>query len=110
MNAYIDSISIFGDRPIIQEHAYATDNNNDIWIVAVLAAAESPLSHCIQQPGEQIGKYKALTLKMLSCCIHESRAYPDSTSVKIFWNNVRQCHPNFRKNGEISFVSLKNHG
>jgi len=69
--------------------------------LAVLAEAELwdwPLLYRIQGSGEQGGKYKALTAKLLACCIRESRAFPDSILVERFWHNIINCHSGFRTN------------
>jgi hypothetical protein len=79
----------------------------DIHAVTVLAAAESwnwPILQHIQQSGEQGVKFKALTPKLLSCFILESRAYRDSQIVDRFWLNFQMGHTNFQTNSEITLV------
>jgi hypothetical protein len=78
----------------------------DSHALAVLTAVESwdwPILLETQQSCGQLeaGKYRALTMKFLSCCIRESGAYPDSTLLETFWKNVRECHTGFRTNSEI---------
>jgi hypothetical protein len=71
--------------------------------LAVLAEAESwdwPHLYRKQESGEQGGKYRALTTKLLACCIRESRAFPNSMFVERFWYNVGRCDHGFRTNSE----------
>jgi hypothetical protein len=79
--------------------------------LAVLEAAESwgwPPVQSIQQSGEQGGSYKASTAKLLSCFIDASRAYPESTLVTQFWQQVDQLDSKFVRNSKIVFVVLMN--
>ena len=75
--------------------------------LTLLEEAESwhwPLAYRKLEDGEQDGKYRALTAKLLECYIRESRAYPDSTIVEQFWGSVQRCHQGFRTNSEGLFV------
>jgi hypothetical protein len=71
--------------------------------LAALEEAESwdwPLLYRTQQSGEQGGKYKAVIAKLLTCCIRESKARPDSLFVERVWSNLQSCHSGFRINSE----------
>lgn len=79
----------------------------DIHALTVLAAAETwnwPILQHTQQSGEQGGKFKAMTPKLLSGFLRESQVYPDSELLDRFWTNVGKDHKNFRTNSEIALV------
>jgi hypothetical protein len=79
--------------------------------LAVLAEAQSwdwPSTRRIQQSGEQGGKYNVVTAKLLSCCIEESMAFPESTLLTQFWLEVGKCEKKLQRNSEFIFILLNN--
>jgi hypothetical protein len=75
--------------------------------LAVLGEAQSwdwPSTQCIQQSSEQGGKYKAVTTKLLSCCIEESMAFSRSTLLTQFWFEVGECEKKLKRNSEFIFI------
>jgi hypothetical protein len=87
------------------------DKSMDYHALTLLEEAESwhwPVAYHIQESGEQGGKHRALTAKLLACCIRESRAYPNSTLVDQFWGTVQRCNRGLRTNSKGLFVWLDN--
>lgn len=79
-------------------------HNMDRHALAILEAAESwnwPFPYQIQKSGEQIRKFKALTAKLLFCCIDESTKYSESKLVNHFWETVKLCDTGFAANSEL---------
>jgi len=91
----------------VKFHHTSINKTTDQHALAVLAAAESwgwPFTKHIQSDGAQGGKHKALTAKLLSCLITESRIFDESMLVDEFWNEIGKCHVHFPGNSEIVFI------
>jgi hypothetical protein len=75
--------------------------------LAILTEAESwewPITQCIQQSGNQGGKYNAITPRLLSALIIESQRL-GGTVLDQFWYQLGNCHPDLKKNGEFQSLS-----
>jgi hypothetical protein len=69
--------------------------------LSFLADAESwewPATRCILKTEKRGGQYKAITPKLLSWLIKESRRF-GGTILDQFWEQVRECHPKIKENG-----------
>lgn len=79
--------------------------------LAVLEVAQSwdwPLTYHIQVSGDRGSKFKAITPKLLSGFIVESRAL-GGTLVDQFWVVVGQCHPRLEENSTSKFPPAWTH-
>jgi len=68
--------------------------------LAILEVAESwewPIVQRIQQSGEQGGKYKAITTRLLYHLIIQSQALGGTVLGK-FWTELGECHPKLKEN------------
>ena len=60
---------------------------------------EWPIAIRIQQSGEQGGKYKAITTRLLRCLIMESQTL-GGTVLAQFWDQLGNCHPKVSENSQ----------
>jgi hypothetical protein len=87
-----------------QKRRKAAMDNHALSFLADAESWEWPAIRCILKTEKTGGPHKAITPKLLSWLIKESRRF-SGTILGQFWEQVRKCQPKLKENGVSRLIS-----